>query len=179
MPNSFFFCFYPFHYLSVLFNVYDSEENERHLGRLIWGKSIHIGCHETYVQGLSKVRRSNCRHKVFWTSNHMLKWREGWDFCRSSNHCDHSVGVSWIIHTRTITRSVLTTSSTQAATGVAQLGALPKPPTKESESCMIFFFNYPEVICKLHGSVSKRKSPCARNIDIYCILHQHHNTDAM
>lgn len=52
----------------------------------------------------------------------------------------HSVGVSWIIHTRTITRSVLTTSSTQAATGISQLGALPKPPTKESESCMIFFF---------------------------------------
>ena len=51
----------------------------------------------------------------------------------------HSVGVSWITHTRTITRSVLTTSSTQAATGVAQLGALPKSPTKESESCMIFF----------------------------------------
>uniref|UniRef100_A0A8C6DFX4 Ig-like domain-containing protein n=1 Tax=Moschus moschiferus TaxID=68415 RepID=A0A8C6DFX4_MOSMO len=38
----------------------------------------------------------------------------------------HSVGVSWITHTRTITRSVLTTSSTQAATGVAELGALPK-----------------------------------------------------
>ena len=51
----------------------------------------------------------------------------------------HSVGVSWITHTRTTTRSVLTTSSTRAAAGVAQLGALPKPPTKESESCMIFF----------------------------------------
>ncbi|XP_052494364.1 uncharacterized protein LOC128046295 [Budorcas taxicolor] len=44
----------------------------------------------------------------------------------------HSVGVSWITHTRTTTRSVLTTFSTQAATEVAQLGALPKPPTKEN-----------------------------------------------
>ena len=52
----------------------------------------------------------------------------------------HSVGVPRITHTRTITRSVLTTSSTQAATEVAELGALPKPPTKESASCMIFFF---------------------------------------